>query len=193
MISHITGTVLECAEKYAIISANGIGYKIFCPPETMFIMENAGTSPVSLWTHLVVREDALTLYGFTDRKDLTLFELLITVSGIGPKTAQGVLSAAGARSVRYAIAHEDPTPLTKVSGVGKKVAEKIVLELKGKIILTKEESADGSSRDESDAVLALASLGYSERDVRTAIKLAPKEMTKTQDLVKFALKNLGKK
>ncbi|HEY4503435.1 MAG TPA: Holliday junction branch migration protein RuvA, partial [Candidatus Paceibacterota bacterium] len=149
-------------------------------------------SPISIWPHLVVKETALELFGFLDKETLEIFELLITISGIGPKSALGILNIVSPATLRQAVASEDTTYLTRVSGIGKKNAEKIVLELKNKLKVTKDDqSVDMQS--EGDALEALVSLGYSERDARDALKKVPKDIEGASERVKAALKLLSTK
>ncbi len=137
-----------------------------------------------------MREDALDLYGFLTEEELNFFEMLISISGIGPKTALNVLNISTVSTLKRAISTNDTSHLTKVSGIGKKVAEKIVLELKDKVGSSDEN--DISLRDEIDAVEALKALGYSQRDAREALKKVEKNIVKTGDRIKEALKILGK-
>jgi Holliday junction DNA helicase RuvA len=147
-------------------------------------------SPLALWTHHAVREDSQTLYGFIDRDERDFFELLISISGIGPKTALGILNVSSVQNIRKAVSTGDTSHLTQVSGVGKKLADKIVLELKGKF--GAEESDGVSLRDEVDAIEALKSLGFTQKDAREALKQVDTSHTSTSDRVKKALKILGK-
>ncbi|MBA3550750.1 Holliday junction branch migration protein RuvA [Patescibacteria group bacterium] len=191
MISHLTGKIIHADTRFFIIDVNGVGYKIFT---TAGVLEKLLPETVSFWTYLAVREDALDLYGFPTKDEMDFFELLLTVNGIGPKTALGILNVANPATIRKAVATEDPSYLTKVSGIGKKNAEKIVLELKSK--LTGWEATEGEEAHtayESDALEALKSLGYSERDARDALKKVPKEITNTSECVRHALKMLGSK
>ncbi|MDQ3077009.1 MAG: Holliday junction branch migration protein RuvA [bacterium] len=191
MISHLTGKIIHADTRFFIIDVNGVGYKIFT---TAGVLEKQLPETVSFWTYLAVREDALDLYGFPTKDEMDFFELLLTVNGIGPKTALGILNVANPATIRKAVATEDPSYLTKVSGIGKKNAEKIVLELKSK--LTGWEAIEGEEAHtayESDALEALKSLGYSERDARDALKKVPKEITNTSECVRHALKMLGSK
>ncbi len=195
MISFITGRVIFKNEKFVVVETGGVGYKIFCPADTLFELQKPDkkeNGQVSLWTHQAVREDSLDLYGFLKKEELDFFELLISISGIGPKTALGILSVSTIANLRKAIATGETSLLTKVSGIGRKIADKIVLELKDKIIASDDEKNSPSAAAESEAMDALVSLGYSERDAREVLKKTPKEITKTGDLIKFALKNLGK-
>ena len=125
MISRITGTLLQLDLKNAIIDVAGIGYKVHMGGETIEALAGNVGQPVSLFTYLAVRENSLDLYGFKNQETLSMFELLITVSGIGPKSAMGILAVASEHTIREAIISEDTSYLTKVSGIGKKNAEKI--------------------------------------------------------------------
>jgi len=189
MISQLTGTVSHINEQYAILNVNGVGYKVFATGETLLTLQNGAET--ALWTHLVVKDDALDLYGFLDKENQDFFTLLITVSGVGPKSALAILNLVAVSTLRKAISKGDPSYLAKISGIGTKKAEKIVLELKDKLVLSEEEMK-GELRDESDALEALKSLGYSEKEARDSLKKIDKEITKTGDRVKAALKILGK-
>ena len=172
-----------------VIDVNGIGYKIFTTEATITSLKES--SSASLWTHLAVREDAQTLYGFRTKDELNFFELLISsVSGIGPKTALGILNVSSVSNIRKAVSSGDTSHLTKVSGIGKKMADKIVLELKGKF--EAEESSGLSLRDEVDALEALKALGFKHNDAREALKEVDPTITDTGARVKKALKILGK-
>lgn len=189
MITHITGTVIDKEERSVVIDVRGLGYKVFVTNGAIEkIREGA---EVSLWTHLAVREDAQTLYGFPQKDELHFFELLISsVSGIGPKTALGILNVSSVSNIRKAVSTGDTSHLTKVSGIGKKMADKIVLELKGKF--GAEEESGISLRDEVDALEALKALGFKHNDAREALKSVDETVTDTGARVKRALKILGK-
>ena len=188
MISRITGEVIHKADKFVIIETNGLGYKVFCTTELISkIIEGENTK---IWTYLAVRENALDLYGFSEKRELDFFELLITISGVGPKTALNILNVANVDSLRKAVSTGETAHLTKVSGLGKKMADKIVLELKGKIG-SYEEVALGQ-KEEMDALEALKSLGYSHKDAREALQEIDKSHITTSARVKAALKHLGK-
>lgn len=189
MISHLTGSVANTNERFIIISVGGVGYKVFTTPET--IAKAKKSEVISLWTHLAVRENALDLYGFISKDDLAFFELLITISGIGPKTALGILNTATVSSLRQAITSGETAHLVKVSGIGKKIADKIVLELKGKLG-AEIESDSGNIRGEVDALEALKALGYRHHEAREALKEVPNTVTDTGERIKAALKLLGK-
>ena len=185
MISHINGKILYKEEKYLIVETGGIGYKIFTT--SLVIQKMKMDSPVSLWTHFVVKEDSQDLYGFDTKDELDFFELLIGISGIGPKSALNILNLASLESLKKAVSSGDTSHLIKVSGVSKKNAEKIVLELKGKF----GNETELTLRDEVDALEALKSLGYSHKDAREALKENGNGGT-TEERVKAALKILGK-
>ncbi len=192
MISRITGTVIDKSEKFAVVDVNGVGYKLYCSMDTLAGIEL--DTLASLHTYLVVREDALDLYGFGSADDQGFFELLISVSGIGPKSALGILNVTSVDSLRQAIGSGDTGYLTKVSGIGRKTAEKIVLELRDKLranVNMKE--ASPTLRAESDAVEALKALGYSQNEARDALKEVPAEITGTNNRIREALKILGQK
>ena len=192
MISCLSGTVRHKGLNALVVDVSGVGYKVLVTTETA--LEVAPSSPIFLWTHLVVRETSLELFGFLDKETLDTFELLITISGIGPKSALSILNVATPSMLRQAVASGDTTYLTRVSGIGKKNAEKIVLELKDKLKITKEDASTSSAqvRAEGDALEALVSLGYNERDAREALKRVPKETEGASERVKAALKLLSR-
>ena len=199
MIANLRGKIIKQDEKYVVLDVNGVGYKVFCntlspkflgqlpPPLTP---PQAGGEETSFFIHTVVREDALELFGFFDETSLKLFEKLINISGIGPRSALAIVNVGTIESLTEAINKGDLGYLTAVSGIGKKTAEKIVLELKDKL----GSAAEGGGtllKDESDAIDALKSLGYREREARDALKKVPKEIVGTSQKVKEALKILG--
>lgn len=187
MIGSIKGEIILKAEKYLIIEANDIGYKVNVSFETLLRAKKTGDR-VMLWIHTHVREDAMDLYGFMDHRELIFFEMLISVSGIGPRSAQVILGVASIETLEQAISTGDTAYLTKISGIGRKTAEKIVIELRDKI---GEHTGSASLKEELDALEALKSLGYSERDARTALKEVPSG-TDTNTKIREALKILGK-
>lgn len=188
MIRALNGTVLHKDLNALTVDVNGVGYKVLVTTETA--LETTENSQVLLWTHLVVRETSLELFGFTDKEVLDTFELLINISGIGPKSALSILNLATPAMLRQAVVNNDTTYLTRVSGIGKKNAEKIVLELKDKIKTTSEDRGV-DMRSEGDALEALVSLGYNERDARESLKKVPKEVEGASERVKAALKLLS--
>ena len=191
MIASIPGILASRGEKSVTIEVGGLGYCVFLSADGMMKLPNVGEE-IRLYTHQHVREDALELYGFMHPAELELFEMLIAISGIGPRGALGILGAGGLDQLRRAIAAGDTGYLTKVSGIGRKTAEKIVLELCGKM------SGRGVSvgehpalRDEADALDALISLGYSREEARQALSSVRDDSISIEKRVSQALKKLG--
>src|SRR3990167_2383257 len=192
MIGSIKGKINFKTEKYIIVDTAGVGYKINISPDTLSKAKKIGEE-ISLWIHTHVREDAIDLYGFSDHQELEFFEMLINVSGIGPKGALTILGVASIETLRKAIGTGDISYLTKISGIGKKTAEKILIELRDKIgDQIKDEKGNHSLQEELDALEALKSLGYSQSEAREALKkVSPESNTNTK--IKEALKILGNK
>lgn len=188
MISSLNGKVVHKDLGYIIIDVGGVGYRVAV--ETGVALEAIPGEAIFLWTYLAVRENALDLYGFKEREVLEIFELLITISGIGPKTALGILNVASPATLRQAVGTGDTSYLTRVSGIGKKNADKIVLELKDKLLIS-EGDKEADIRGDKDALEALISLGYSERDAREALKQISSEIHGASERVKAALKSLA--
>jgi len=192
MISMISGIVEEIGHNYVIINVNGVGYKLFATADTLQTIRIGRAS--KFWTHLSVRENALDLYGFTKKNDKKFFELLITVSGIGPKSALNILSLASPETMIGAIKTGSTTHLIKISGLGKKTAEKVVMELKDKITNLRNYSTGPESKDmasDMDAIEALRSLGYDADESREALKKISDEISDVGAKVKAALKVLN--
>ncbi|MDE1874636.1 MAG: Holliday junction branch migration protein RuvA [Patescibacteria group bacterium] len=195
MITYLRGKVIDKEERAVAVEVGGdgggIGYKIFVAAAVADSAKEG--AEIALWTHLAVREDAQTLFGFPTKDELSFFELLISVSGIGPKTALGILNVSTVANLRKAISTGETSHLTKVSGIGKKIADKIVLELKGKLGAESDARDQGISlRDEVDALEALKALGYGHKEAREALKEIDVSITNAGDRVKRALKVLGK-
>lgn len=188
MISRMQGKVVEKGLRSCVLDVSGVGYKIYTTDEVLQAMKM--DSVFTLWTHLAVRENALDLYGFADQDSLGLFELLINISGIGPKTAVGIMNVSSPQTLRRAVSSGDLAYLTKVSGIGRKLAEKIILELREKLSAYGEEE-QSDLKGETDALEALKSLGYSEREARDALKKIAGEDISAGDKVKKALKMLS--
>jgi Holliday junction DNA helicase RuvA len=188
MFGHITGKIFKLKGTRAIVKAGGIGFVIHAIPSYLEKLKTGAEA--SFWTYTAVRENSIELYGFETEEELHVFELLITVSGVGPKTALAILGVAGVNSIIDAVATGDTSSLTKISGIGRKTAEKIVLELSGKLITTKK--GDARASEDVDVFDALKSLGYREREIQEMIKKLPKGLSGTNEKIKYALKNLGK-
>lgn len=185
MIGYVSGIVVYSNEKFLIIDVSGVGYKVHTTPDVLTVSP-VGT-PVSLWIHTVVREDVLELFGFSSIAIQELFELLITISGIGPKSALGILAIADTASLVHAIKTENVAYLTQVSGIGKKTAEKIVLELREKVEklqLASDVIEDTATRDVIDALLAM---GYHERAIREALRMINTSHDNSSTMIREAL------
>ncbi len=199
MISQLKGKIIELANRGIVIDVNGVGYKVYMTEDAILELTNtskngATTSGVetTIWTHLAVRENSQDLYGFTTKKERDFFELLITISGIGPKTALNILSLVASDTLANAIRDGSTAHLVKVSGIGRKTAEKIVLELRDKMggFAGSEDTLIGMSSD-ADAIEALKALGYEAGEAREALKKVDKKLTDTGAKVKAALKVLS--
>ena len=190
MIGHLSGTVVAQRLGYVIVSAGGVGYKVAATKDTLARLP--AESSASLWTYLAVRENSLDLYGFRNEEELRFFELLLTVSGIGPKSALAILDIATVETLRAAIARGTASYLTNVSGIGRKTAEKIIVELKDKVGLGIEGS-EGALRGDEEALEAMRSLGYTPQEARDALRLVPNDIESSNDRLREALKLLGGK
>lgn len=203
MISFIRGLVADSSEHSIVVETGGIGYEIFM---TGSAMEQAARmdGPVKIYTYLHVREDAMQLFGFLKKDDLEMFRLLLGVNGIGPKAAMGVLAGLTADELRFAVLSDDIKTISRAPGIGKKTAQKLILELKDKLSLedafekkfsgNREELPDAGAPaldGSREAVEALVALGYSNTDalraVRRVIDAAPDDV---EAILKAALKNL---
>lgn len=194
MIGYLRGKIIEQDIKSVILDVSGVGYRIYTNTAVLNLPKRSDGNKLSeevviteFWTYLAVRENALDLYGFATKDELSFFELLITVSGIGPKSALSILSIASIANLRNAIVSGDTGHLIKVSGIGKKNAEKIVIELKDKI--TGFEGGVDTSGD-VDVIEALKALGYGEREARETLKKITGGVN-AGEKVKMALKLLS--
>lgn len=188
MFGHITGKIFDLKGTKTVVKTGGIGFIIHSTPSYLSKLKTG--EEASFWTHTAVRENSIDLYGFETEEELRIFELLITVSGVGPKSGLAIISVAGVKSIEEAVGSGDTSSLTKISGIGRKTAEKIVLELNGKLVTTRK-GEKGTSED-VDVFEALKSLGYRERDIQETMKKLPKDLTGTNEKIKHILKNLGK-
>ncbi|QSH39153.1 Holliday junction branch migration protein RuvA [Candidatus Kaiserbacteria bacterium] len=186
MIIQLRGTVVGKDPEYIILDVSGVGYKVFVTPETL--AHTPEDKEAAVWTHLAVRETSLDIYGFLKREDMLFFELLIGISGVGPKSALSILSLADVTTLTSAISQGDTSYLTKVSGIGAKSAQKIVLELSDKVGALSE---NPSLKEDADAIDALTAMGYSVSEARTALKAVPKDVEGANARLKQALKALA--
>lgn len=204
MINFVKGELDTVTENSIIVENNGIGFEILVPLSVVSNLPQTGNE-VKIYTYTYVREDALQLYGFLTKDELAMFKLLITVNGIGPKGALGILSVMDADALRFAILADDAVSISKVPGVGKKTAGKLILELKDKMdfeeavenVLDKGQAAAGAG-DASDggvaaneAIQALVALGYTSTEAVKAVKKVSVTPGMTvEDILKAGLKNL---
>ena len=190
MIAQLVGTIAGIRGNSVILMVGGVGYQVAVSAYTLGKL--AGRDEVLLHIHTHVREDQFNLFGFLDEEELHMFELLISVSGIGPKMGLSILSVADLKTIRLAIVNKDPSLLTRVSGVGKKTAEKLIVELQNKVTAVAGDD-DGDAGAGQDALEALTSLGYSVSQAREALKLVPADVVEVGARIRAALKTLGKK
>lgn len=183
MIRTITGHVIETYDQAVLVLVNGFGLYVHVP--THHAITLSPESPITLHTHLVVKDSGPELYGFSDESTRAFFELLLTVSGVGPRSALGITNLAPVETLSDAIYAKDIQYLTKVAGVGKKAAEKIVLELRDKVTQSDQPAAH---TDDAELLDALISLGYKEREAKEAIKQIPNTLTHKDDRLKAALR-----
>ena len=191
MISYLEGEVELKKPGWVIIKTGGVGYKVSVTPSFSDTFNEGDSTKMYIYTQ--VREDILALYGFKEVSELDLFELLLSVSGIGPKAAIGILSAATPENITESIVRQDPTILSSVPGVGKKTAEKVVIELKNKVGATGNIFDNQNTGKTEDVYLALANLGFKPQEAREAMSGLPSECTRTEDQLKYCLANLKKK
>ena len=191
MIARLEGIIVHSTDKYIIIDVSGVGYKVNVTSDTL--ASSLLGDHVSFWIHTAVRENSIDLYGFKNTNEMSFFELLLDVSGIGPRSALSILAIAPIDTLKRAIATGDTGYLNKVSGIGKKTAEKIIIELRDKLQEYKTDGEPGLLRDESDILEALKSLGYSQNEARDALKQVPPTTIGTNARIKEALQVLGKR
>ncbi len=190
MIGRISGTLLEKNPPQVVVMSHGVGYEIDVPMSTFYNLPRTG-EPVELLTHLVVREAAHLLYGFLTANERSAFRQLLKVNGVGPKVALSVLSGLSVEDLALAVAAQDAARLTKVPGVGRKTAERLVLELRDKLPTAVSTQPAGGAKPSSDVLNALLSLGYNEREATAAVKQLPSDLPLT-DAIRQALKQLAK-
>lgn len=191
MIAQIEGKIARIKGNTVIVMVGGIGYRVAVSSYTLGKVAGKQDS-VLFYIHTHVREDMFALYGFLNDEELTMFELLISISGIGPKVALSILSIADVKTICTAIVNKDPSILTRVSGVGKKTAERVIIELQNKVG-DMELSDQSSTLIDQDAIEALTSLGYSVTEAREGLKQVPESITDVSARIRQTLKNLGKK
>jgi len=194
MFSYIKGKVADKTREFAVIDVNGIGYKIYIPYSTYQALPQVGEE-AKLNTYMAVREDNISLFGFFSNEELRVFELLISVSGIGPKVANGILSDISVTEFSLAVVSDDLNRLTKISGVGKKTAQRMIVELKDK--MNKEDISPEETpvlraavnNDIEEAISALQVLGYPNKDAVAMVNKSYKEGMSVEEIIKASLKS----
>ncbi|HDR1021136.1 TPA: Holliday junction branch migration protein RuvA [Pasteurella multocida] len=201
MIGHLTGRLVEKQPPEILLDVQGVGYELLLPMTSFYNLPEIGQE-TSLFTHLVVREDAHLLFGFSQKTDRTLFRELIKTNGVGPKLALAILSAMSVNEFAYAIEREELSKLVKIPGVGKKTAERLLVELKGKFkgvaqgdffieskhLPTVEASMQSSEAPNDEAVSALVALGYKPAEAEKMVKRIAKPDLSSEQLIREALK-----
>ena len=190
MIGRLTGTLLEKTPPLVVIDVHGIGYEVDVPMSTFFNLPAIGER-TTLFTHFVVREDGQFLYGFGSDAERFAFRQLLKISGIGARTALAVLSGLSVGELAEAIARQEVGRLTKVPGIGKKTAERLLLELKGKLADALPNAHHAAADSQHDIINALLALGYNDREASTVMKQLPPGLS-TSDGIRQALKLLSK-
>lgn len=201
MIGYLKGELSEIKENYVVLEVGNIGYEVYLPSSAILELPSRG-STIKLYTYLHVREDAIGLFGFLTKDDLEVFKLLITVNGIGPKGALGILSSITADDLRFAVLADDTKTIAKAPGIGNKTASKLILELKDKFkletafeqrLLNQEEKRNGSGvfGKREEAIQALTVLGYSASDAMKIVNQIDitEEMT-SEEILKLCLKRM---
>ena len=185
MIGAVRGRIIARGTDHVVVEANGVGYKVFVP-------RHPSRDEVLLHTHHVVRDDDQSLYGFETRDELVLFEMLITVSGVGPKAGMALLTTSRPADIAAAIASGDAAALARAPGIGKKTAERLIVDLKGKMGRVGGDGLGAPPMDD-DAQAALVALGYTASEAATALRNAPpKGRATTEDRVSAALRAAGR-
>ncbi len=190
MIGRIAGNLLEKNPPQILIDCGGVGYCVDVPMSTFYNLPALGEK-VALLTHFVVREDAQILFGFASPQERETFRQLIKISGVGPRTALGILSGMSVADLAQAITLQEATRLTKIPGIGKKTAERLLLELKGKLGADIGAGATIQNDAQLDILQALVALGYSDKEAALALKALPKDVEVSEG-IKLALKALAK-
>ncbi len=204
MISYIRGELCDIEEQKAIVDVNGVGYGIYMPQQALSLLPPMGQQ-VKIHTYLNIREDAMQLFGFLTKEDLNVFRLLIGVNGIGPKAGLNILSCLSPDELRFAVLSGDAKAISATPGIGKKTAEKLILEFKDKLNIEdmlehaahggdSEDLASGtdtaSNTMQAEAVQALTALGYGSAESLRAVKKSSPECSSVEDILKEALKFL---
>lgn len=204
MIGLLVGDVLECSPDRVLLGVAGVGYLIHIPLSTYYVLAAAAGKNATLHVHTHVREDALQLFGFVSREERAAFEQLIAISGVGPRTALAVLSGIGVSELREAVASQDRARLQKIPGIGRKTAERMLLELRDRMADSSQAAGTGAVAGQigkrepglvADGVSALVNLGYSHDTARRAVTIAMEKehgQATLEQVLKHALKELAR-
>jgi holliday junction DNA helicase RuvA len=192
MLYSVSGKLTLIGDNFVVVEAAGLGIKLFASKQTIKALLGTG-SDAKFFTHLYVREDIFDLYGFKTSEELAFFEMLISVSGIGPKSALSILDIAPLDELSAAIKEGRPDLLTRASGVGRKTAERVIVELKTKVQSSKSGLVIEKMETDADVIEALVSLGYRRDEARVAITKIDSSISGTEDRLKASLKVLAKK
>jgi holliday junction DNA helicase RuvA len=190
MIASLSGTILQVEESSLVVGVGGVGLRVFVPGT--LLEDTSGTGrPVRLHTHLIVREQELSLYGFATAEDRQLFETLLGVSGVGPKVALSILSTLSPELIQGAIAREETAVLQRVPGIGKKTAERLMFQLRDKLDISQISSLTPLVSDaDTDVIDILTGLGFSIVEAQTALQQVPREVTAVDERLQLALQYL---
>ncbi len=190
MLYSVSGKLASKRENLMIVEAGGFGLKIFASAQTIRRAGSVG-APIKLFTHFHVREDAMELYGFLSEDELSFFELLISVSGVGPKSALSIIDVADLEELSAAIQEGRPDLLMKASGIGRKTAERIIVELRSKMTSSRAGAVVEKMETDVDLIEALSNLGYRREEAREALAKVPREMSGVETRLKEALQILS--
>jgi holliday junction DNA helicase RuvA len=190
MFGRLTGTLAEKSPPQVLVDVNGVGYELDVPMSSFYNLPGLGER-VTLLTHFVVREDAQLLYGFLTHEERATFRQLVKISGVGPRTALSILSGLSVNELAQAVSLQESGRLVKVPGIGKKTAERLLLELKGKLGDALAAPASVASDAQADILQALLALGYNDREAAAALKALPKDIGVSEG-IKAALKALAR-
>jgi holliday junction DNA helicase RuvA len=187
MIDVVTGQVAAIHNTYVVVMVGGVGLRVIVPKTVFDAIDGRGQA-ITLYTHLAVREDDLALYGFADPDERALFETLLKISGVGPRLALAVISTLTVEHLNHAVAHEEPEILTRVPGVGKKLAQKLIFELKDKLAIDHATGLTAISDIDTDVLATLTALGYSVVEAQSALQAIPRDAPQDiEERVRLAL------
>lgn len=191
MIDTLHGQIARITDHYLVLLVGGVGLRVFVPTTVRDVVDGPGQA-LTLYTHLAVREDDLTLYGFAEREERDLFEVLIGVSGVGPRIALAIISTLSVEHLQNAVAREEPEILTRVPGIGKKLAQKLMFELKDKLQIAPSLGLAAISDIDTDVIATLTALGYSIVEAQSALQAIPRDAPEDiEERVRLALQYFG--